>query len=1064
MLAIALDHRYLPLLIRKFYSLLLSKNFEKYFQINKKQSGRPKKICGYFNINRVFYKEMNQYQKLLRAFLIPAFCVLLSAIFVSAAKAAGEVDASFNAAVSGTTNGLVYVVKTQPDGKILIGGIFTDVQGQAANGVGRLNADGSVDTSFNPPVFFNGSSLGARVLALGLQSDGKIIVAGSLYGINGVFAPAVMRLNPNGTIDSSFNLPVPQDSNIYTIEVLPNDKFFIGGEFGRNIAKFNADGTPDNSFSATGIGLIKDIEVQPDGKVVFITGMSGPQNYVRRLNADGSVDSGFSLVTVNQTIEVVKIQADGKLIIGGSFTFVNGFQQGRISRINSDGSLDLNFNLNNFGAGSSSYGINDIIIRPDGKIFIAGDFPSYNAVNIRNLALLSSDGTLDNSFSNNAQAAALIPIFDIELQSDGKILIGGQIYPLVGGANPILRLNAGGTTDSAFDVKVRRLGIVTRILQQPDGKILIAGEFPSVNGVVRQSLARLNADGSLDTSFVPYYNGTFTTSNPTIRSIALQPDGKILIIGTAVNFVRLNPDGSRDTGFTWGGTIGINDIAVLPDGKIITVGGSNSKIIERLNSNGSLDNTFIGVQAPGLVNKVLVQPDGKFLIGGTFSTIASNIRGRIARLNADGTLDNTFNPPGGANDVVYDIDLQTDGKVVLVGQFTALNGNSNMQKVGRLNADGTLDTSFVQTANATILAVKIQPDGKILIGGAMSTVGNQYRIGIARLNANGSFDLSFGGETNTSVWDINLQTDGKILIGGEFTKVNGVSGVRVKRLLNASAPLLTLFDYDGDGRADVSAFRPSTNRWYELLSNATVAEQTFGLAGDVPAPADYDGDGKTDIGIFRPASGDWWFLSSINNTQNFVHWGASGDVPRPGDFDSDGKADFIVFRPSNNTWYRLGTTGAVSIIPFGLAGDKPVRGDFDGDGKVDPAIFRPSTGDWWYQSSIDNAQRATRWGISTDVPAPADFDGDGKTDIAVYRPSNGVWYIINSSNGSFTINAFGIAEDKPVPADYDGDGRADIAVFRPSTGVWYLMRSSAGVTAFQFGVSTDVPTENAFVP
>lgn len=270
----------------------------------------------------------------------------------------------------------------------------------------------------------------------------------------------------------------------------------------------------------------------------------------------------------------------------------------------------------------------------------------------------------------------------------------------------------------------------------------------------------------------------------------------------------------------------------------------------------------------------------------------------------------------------------------------------------------------------------------------------------------------------------------------------------------------TPFDFDGDGRADNSLFRPSNMVWY-VQNSADNSYQIlqFGLASDKLVPADYDGDGKSDIAVYR--DGAWYVLQSSSGQVLVVNFGLAEDDPLPSDFDGDGRADFIVFRPSDNIWYRMSSAnGAVSNKVFGLAGDKPVTGDFDGDGKWDVAIYRPSTGDWWWQSSVDNTSRATHWGISTDVPVAADYDGDGKTDFAVYR--EGTWYVINSSgNPATTIYQFGLANDKPVPADYDGDGKTDFAVYRD--GIWYLQRSTAGFTAQQFGLADDLPVPSAYI-
>jgi uncharacterized delta-60 repeat protein len=1001
------------------------------------------------------------------------FLILSSAI---SAQAAGEVDTSFSGSAYSdlTTQGNVNVVKIQPDGKILIGGQFTEVQGFAASGLARLNADGTVDRTFNPPDLFghnpnNGAlTFSADIYAIAVQPDGKILVAGNIY--IGLFDSTgvklgIKRLNPDGSVDSTFFIEyMVFGSTVYDIELQPDGKIVLGGSFtlasnntARNLVRLNTDGTRDATFSAT-VSRVKDLEIQPDGKIVAggytISGTpSTATPFVRRFNANGADDATFTPITTgNDTLEAVKLQSDGKIIIAGNYTTLNGFNQPRISRLNADGTFDTNFNA---GGGANAV-INDVAIRTDGKIIVGGDFSSFASVPMLRIARLNANGSPDNTFTNNGTLTNNA-VNDVELLPDNRILAGLNNTTVI---NTMLRLfSAEGAFDSSFVVTVTKGGTVRQILQQPDGKILVAGEFLYANGVERRSIARFNTDGTLDTSFVPYLN---SVSPPQIiQTIALQPDGKI-VIGTwhGVVLQRLNADGSQDTSFTSPLTSSsqVYAVTVQADGKIL-VGGSLTApaalTFIRLNTNGTRDTTFNPGQPNGRVHKIIIQPDGKLLIGGFFGAISDiAIRNGLARYNADGVLDNTFIPPGGNPLTVSDMELQADGKLVLVGSA-----------IQRLNANGTFDVSLAGSANSEVNAVKIQPDGKILVGGGFSLIGNTAHNGIARLNANFTIDSRFTTYANRNVYDIQLQPDGKILLGGAFNKINGIPSVRIARLLNVSAPASTLFDYDGDGRADVSVFRASENRWYVLRSSdGVIAQQVFAVAGDIPVPSDYDGDGKTDFSIYRPSSADWWSLSSINGQQIYAHWGEANVIPRPSDFDGDGKTDYIFFLPANSTWYRYGSTAGASYVSFGLAGDKPITGDFDGDGKSDVAIYRPSTGDWWWKSSIDGVQRATHWGISTDIPAPADYDADGKTDFAVYRPSNGTWYIYNSSTNSSTIMNFGIAEDKPVAADYDGDGKADIAVFRPSTGIWYQQRSTQGFLAQQFGNSSDVPTPNAFIP
>ncbi|HRH38963.1 MAG TPA: delta-60 repeat domain-containing protein, partial [Flavobacteriales bacterium] len=307
--------------------------------------------------------------------------------------------------------------------------------------------------------------------------------------------------------------------------------------------------------------------------------------------------------------------------------------------------------------------------------------------------------------------------------------------------------------DPSFSPGTGPTGTIAAQVLQSDGKFLIGGGFGSVNGTTRGCVARLNSDGSVDMGFnsVPGAGGDFVVVN----TISLQPDGKIIIGGSFISYngiarnciARLNADGSLDTSFDPG--TGANDqvlrTVIQSDGKILVAGrfttfnGIPMNRLVRLNTDGSLDASFsIGQGADATVNRVVLQPDGRILIAGTFTAYHSITRHGIARVLTNGDLDASFDPGAGTNSntAVHTLSLQSDGRVVIGGSFTSY-ASAPRNHIARVNTDGSLDNSFDPGTGTTlgfVYASNLLGAGKVLIAGCFTQYNGTTPNGIARLN------------------------------------------------------------------------------------------------------------------------------------------------------------------------------------------------------------------------------------------------------------------------------------------------------------------------------------------
>ncbi len=814
--------------------------------------------------------------RLKNTFLLSASCLLLTGALIPAAMAVdpGSVDASFNPTV--TDPGAVpNAIVVQQDGKIIVGGVFPFVGGVEHSCIVRLNADGSTDASFN-------AQADAEVSALALQSDGKILLGGYFGKVNGTARAGIARLNADGTLDTTFDPGSGAGTSnaflaaliaVKAIGVQGDGKIVIGGTFDQfngvthsGLARLNSDGSLDSSFASVVTEnevqdnqvTVRAVVIQPNGKIVFGGGFETVNGSaftnLARLNSDGTLDPAFvsqgpdSLGSINYAnVTSIALQGDGKIVVVGAFGSAHGTARKSVARFNTDGSLDPAFNAS-AAFTYDVWGANDVVVQSDGKIIISGGFSTKPEGRFQQNSIIrvNSNGSLDNTFVGTTSrgisdgdfgdpiqvsAAAILP--------NGKIIICGD-FSLVDGVKEasFARLNADGSLDSGFQTQFQSRSSVFDLAVQDDDKIVIGGGFHTVNGTSIYCLARLNADGTLDSTFTPDFQlGPAANVDVTVflelQHLVVQNDGKVLysafkLVRTSPNtdpvvsfpFGRLNADGSMDSTFSVtldpSGTISI--FVPQPDGRIL-IAGSFSQVdgvardgLARINSDGSLDASFtppafLGVGPTGTpaiaeIFKILVQPDGKILLSGVFSLTDTTKPVDVVRLNSDGSIDGTFNSALPLNEdmsftpEVLTIALQSDGKILVAGEFSLTTEQQGGDFV-RLNSDGSLDNSF--NGLRGVQRILPQADGKILVGGNFAQVNGVADSGLARVNSDGSVDPSFTVTiTDRSrytivpnfVFAFGLQADGKIVVGGTFDMVSGATHTALVRLQGDSGSRL----------------------------------------------------------------------------------------------------------------------------------------------------------------------------------------------------------------------------------------------------------------------------------
>ncbi len=969
---------------------------------------------------------------------------------------------------TGVNGGEVVCVAVQTDGKIVIGGSFQNVAGQAHSNLARLNSDGSVDASFNP-------FISHAVVGLALQPDGKILIVGYFDGVNQVVRHGIARLQADGSLDASFDPGDPVHT--YGCLALQADGKILAGENdlvpdgaatpSRRLSRFDASGARDPSFDVSVRGQVYCLSLQSDGGILIggryfqVLTNFGASPFLQgfaRVRADGSFDFSVYLGPFpfgNEFVNSIAVQANGKVLIGGRFEFASGIL----------GTVNENVI---FRGPADSVDISSLALTQEGKILTGtnqGDasFPPlsrrYNEPASETITIGAAQAhwirtgaapevaqvTFELSVDNGTSWTLLGPGVRV---ADGWV-VNGLSLPASG------RVRARGRTSSGAGNGSSGLVESIAFFNPPDTFITVgpAGTVRSNNATFEFSASEpalrftyaLDGGALVDTTattvtFPGLSHGAHTFSvfatdllgnaDPTPASRAWTVDMNALVAGSAdLGFVHDAPDSPSVNG-------PVDVIAVQPDGKFLIAGrfsnvaGQPRFGLARILPGGHLDDPFAADAVPsgGPLQALAVQADGKTLVGGAFTFWNGEPRSRLARLNPDGTLEGTETfHPGNINSSVTNLAVQADGKILIAGDFSMVEGQPRTQ-IARLLADGTLDPTFdASVPDGVILCLALQANGEILIGGGYFSRNNQPAPPVFRLFSDGSLDSSFTSTLNPfgSAQTLAVEANGEILVAGYFPP----GGSHPER------SLVRLF-YDGTTDA---AFNPGTGA-SAILDVVVQADRAILVGGRFTT---FDGqprggiarlnpDGSLqDTNAFDPNGGAFDGSPSQPGTVNVLAIQADGKILVGGQFRSVAGRDvsniarlnndpapttLTVVSPSLAQWFRggsspevgqvtleLSTDGGGSWMPFG-SGNRTVGGwnliPMSGQSLPAAGMFRARgrtfdhTGNpGLVEQTLVVLSALEKWrgqtfGVNAGTPAiagnAADPDGDGAANLFEY--------------------------------------------------------------------------------